>query len=129
MKTKISFFALIFSFVTSCDSNYGELVVRDGVQVFYLSPIEKKDAEKLADYWLKNKLTTTQTQYLQLSENQNIIQLKLIPNDSTFLVEIPFDVQIELSKLDSMLNADLFEGKEIQLLLSDKTFSKTKSLF
>jgi hypothetical protein len=129
MKTKISFFALILSFISSCDSNYGELVVRDGVQVFYLSPIEKKDAESLADYWLKNKLTTTQTQYLQLSENQNIIQLKLIPNDSTFLVEIPFDVQIELTKLDSMLNADLFEDKELQLFLSDKTFSKTKSLF
>ena len=118
-----------FLFLASCDSNYGDVVVRDGVQVFYLSPDIKKQAEMLADLWLDNQLTNSQTQYMQLSESSLSYQLKLIPNDSTFFEEIPFETQVHLSKLDSLLNTNPLFDKEIELFLSDKLFLKAKKVF
>jgi hypothetical protein len=120
---------LFFFMMISCDSNYGDVVVRDGVQVFYTSPEIKKHAETLADFWVEHHLTTNQTQYLQLSDAQVSYQLKLIPNDSTLLDEIPFDTQLVLSQLDSLLNHALAFDKEVELYLSDKLFSRTKRVF
>lgn len=115
--------------MSGCDSNYGDVVVRDGVQVFFLTPASKSHAESLADFWIDHALTTNQTQYLQLSESKASFQLKLIANDSNFLEEIPFETQLQLSKLDSLLNMNLFLEKEIELFLSDKMFAKTKKVF
>ena len=115
--------------LTACESNYGDVVIRDGVQVYYLEPVKKSQAIQLADYWMDKELSSKNMQYLQLSESSGILHLKMIANDSTFLVEIPFDVQLELAKLDSMLNHDLFPERDLELFVSDKTFTKTKQIF
>ena len=121
---------LIFcaALLTACNSNYGDVVVRDQVQVFYLEPITLNQAKKLADYWTEKELIGERTQYLQLSKEGDLIQLKLVANDSSFLEEIPFEVQLHLFQLDSMLRSDLFPKSEIQILISDKQFNKTKAL-
>jgi len=67
-------------------------------------------------------------QYLQLSKASDVIQLKIIANDTNYLEAIPFEIQLELFKLDSMLRQDIFKNSEIQLMISDKTFTKTKAL-
>jgi hypothetical protein len=123
------FFQLCCLFLLfSCDSNFGEVVVRDKVQVFYLEPITKKQAVELANYWENKNLLNDKTQFLQLSEKNEIIQLKLIANDSILLQEIPFDIQLDLFKLDSMLRHDLYPNQELQILISDQFFNKTKAL-
>jgi hypothetical protein len=119
---------LVFALLTACNSNYGDVVVRDKVQVFYLKPITKNEAAKIADYWMEKELATEKTQYLQLSKMNDVIQLKLVANDSNFLEAIPFEIQLELFKLDSMLRQDVFKNTEIQILISDKQFDKTKAL-
>jgi hypothetical protein len=119
---------IVLAFLTACNSYYGDVVVRDKVQVFYLAPITLNDAKRLADYWMEKELATEKTQYLQLSKAGDIIQLKLVANDSSFLTEIPFEIQLTLFQLDSMLRADLYPKSEIQLLISDKQFDKTKAL-
>ena len=102
--------------------------MRDKVQVFYLEPITKKQAVELANYWENKNLLNDKTQFLQLSEKNEIIQLKLIANDSILLQEIPFDIQLDLFKLDSMLRHDLYPNQELQILISDQFFNKTKAL-
>jgi hypothetical protein len=119
---------LLLAFLSACNSNYGDVVVREKVQVFYLTPITLNEANRLADYWMEKELATEKTQYLQLSKAGDIIQLKLVANDSSFLTEISFEIQLTLYQLDSMLRADLYPKSEIQLLISDKQFDKTKAL-
>lgn len=121
-------FIISLAFLTACNSNYGDVVVRDKVQVFYLKPITEKEATKLADYWTEKELIGTNMQYLQLSKASDVIQLKIIANDTNYLEAIPFEIQLELFKLDSMLRQDIFKNSEIQLMISDKTFTKTKAL-
>lgn len=125
---KFTFVFIALAFLAACNTNYGEVVVRDKVQVFYLEPISKKQAEKLADYWMEKELIGTNMQYLQLSKDGEAIQLKIIANDTNYLEAIPFEIQLELFKLDSMLRQDVFKNSEIQLVISDKTFTKTKAL-
>lgn len=115
--------------LTACESNYGDVVIREGVQVYYLEPVKKSQAVQLADYWMDKKLSGENMQYLQLSESSGILHLKMIANDSTFLVEIPFSVQLELAKLGSMLNYDLYPDQELELIVSDKTFTETKPIY
>jgi hypothetical protein len=67
-------------------------------------------------------------QYLQLSKAGEVIQLKIIANDTNYLEAIPFEIQLELFKLDSMLRQDVFTQSELQILISDKQFDKTKAL-
>jgi hypothetical protein len=119
---------LLLAFLSACNSNYGDVVVREKVQVFYLTPITLNEANRLADYWMEKELATEKTQYLQLSKAGDIIQLKLVANDSSFLTEISFEIQLTLYQLDSMLHTDLYPKSEIQLLISDKQFDKTKAL-
>jgi hypothetical protein len=121
-------FIISLAFLTACNSNYGDVVVRDKVQVFYLEPISKKQAEKLADYWMEKELIGTKMQYLQLSKASDVIQIKIIANDTNYLEAIPFEIQLELFKLDSMLRQDVFKNSEIQLMISDKTFTKSRKL-
>lgn len=125
---KKTLFILSLALLSACNSNYGEVVVRDKVQVFYLEPITLSQAKTLADYWMEKGLVNEKTQYLQLSKEDEVIQLKLVANDSSLLEEIPFEIQLHLFKLDSMLRADLFTKSEIRLLISDKQFNKTKAL-
>lgn len=122
--------AILFTLVVlcACESNYGDVAVRDKVQVYYLEPISKKQAEALADYWINKNLVGENMQNVQLSKTGEVIQLKLIANDSTLLQEIPFELQIPLFQLDSMLRKDMFHNQEFQLLISDKQFDKTKAL-
>lgn len=122
--------AILFTLAVlcACESNYGDVAVRDKVQVYYLEPISKKQAEALAAYWINKNLVGENMQYVQLSKTGEVIQLKLIANDSTLLQEIPFELQIPLFQLDSMLRKDMFHNQEFQLLISDKQFDKTKAL-
>ncbi len=122
------FYIVLLLVIASCGSDYGEVVVRDKVQVFYLEPISKKQAEKLADYWEEKEFIGTNMQFLQLSKDGEVIQIKLIAKDTNYLEAIPFEIQLELFKLDSMLRQDVFTKSEIQLLISDKNFTKTKAL-
>lgn len=112
-----------------CNTNYGETIVRDKVQVYYLEPITKNEAIDLADFWEKNKLSTERVQVLQLSRNKDVIQIKLIAGDSTLLTEIPFNLQVELAKLDSIIKKDLYKNTAFEIIISDKTFEKTKRIF
>lgn len=128
-KPFISLLAILSASLFSCEAPSGEVVVKENVHVFYTSPVNKAQAEQLADFWIEKKLNSNQKQYLQLSSVNNDFQLKMIANDTTYLNEIPFDVQIELAKLDSMLNTALFGDSRIDLFVSDKTFSKTKRIF
>ena len=125
---KYTYVLIALAFFTACNNNFGEVVVREKVQVFYLEPISKKQAEKLADYWREKELVGAKTQYLQLSKSGEVIQLKIIANDTTYLDAIPFEIQLELFQLDSMLRQDVFTKSEFQILISDKQFDKTKAL-
>jgi hypothetical protein len=125
---KYTYVLIALAFFTACNNNFGEVVVREKVQVFYLEPISKKQAEKLADYWREKELVGAKTQYLQLSKSGEVIQLKIIANDTTYLEAIPFEIQLELFQLDSMLRQDVFTKSEFQILISDKQFDKTKAL-
>lgn len=125
---KYTYVLIALAFLTACNNNFGEVVVREKVQVFYLEPISKKQAEKLADYWMEKELVGAKTQYLQLSKAGEVIQLKIIANDTTYLEAIPFEIQLELFQLDSMLRQDVFTKSEFQILISDKQFDKTKAL-
>lgn len=125
---KYTYVLIALAFFTACNNNFGEVVVREKVQVFYLEPISKKQAEKLADYWMEKELVGAKTQYLQLSKSGEVIQLKIIANDTTYLEAIPFEIQLELFQLDSMLRQDVFTKSEFQILISDKQFDKTKAL-
>ena len=125
---KYTYVLIALVFFTACNNNFGEVVVREKVQVFYLEPISKKQAEKLADYWREKELVGAKTQYLQLSKSGEVIQLKIIANDTTYLEAIPFEIQLELFQLDSMLRQDVFTKSEFQILISDKQFDKTKAL-
>ncbi len=123
---------LVFSMVlglAACESPTGEIYKNGLVQVYYVEPITKKDAKMLGDYWIEMNLIQEKPQYLQLTKNGDEFQLKLIVNDTTLLQEIPFSIQFELAKLDSMLNRDLFKENSVALFLSDKTFTKTKKVF
>lgn len=124
----ILFLLAIFGLICSCDSNYGEVSSRENVDVYYLKPITKKQADKLADFWQKLELSKDKKQYIQLSKPADVIHLKLIANDSIFLNDIPFEIQIELFKLDSLLNKVVFPNQEVELIISDKTFTKSKRL-
>ena len=125
---KYTYVLIALAFFTACNNNFGEVVVREKVQVFYLEPISKKQAEKLADYWREKELVGAKTQYLQISKSGEVIQLKIIANDTTYLEAIPFEIQLELFQLDSMLRQDVFTKSEFQILISDKQFDKTKAL-
>ena len=125
---KYTYVLIALAFFTACNNNFGEVVVREKVQVFYLEPISKKQAEKLADYWREKELVGAKTQYLQLSKSGEVIQLKIIANDTTYLEAIPFEIKLELFQLDSMLRQDVFTKSEFQILISDKQFDKTKAL-
>ena len=119
---------VLLSVLGACDANFGESVVRESVHIYFLEPISNKQAVQLADFWEEKQLSQGKVQYLQLSETDSIIRLKLIANDSTFLTDIPFDVQIELFKLDSLLTSELFINRDVELFISDRTFTKAKSL-
>lgn len=121
-------FFLCLIHLCSCDSNFGEVIVREKVQVYYLEPITKKQAIELANYWENKRFFNHKTQFIQLSGNNEIILLKLIASDSTLLQEIPFDIQLDLYQLDSMLRRDLYPNQELQILISDRLFNKTKAL-
>lgn len=124
---QLALFSVLILF-GACQSNYGDVVVLEKVQVFYLSPITKKDAQKLANYCEEKKLIGEQTQFLQLSKSGQVIELKIIASDTTLLEEISFEIQLELFKLDSLLRKDVFPNQELQILISDKQFTKTKAL-
>jgi hypothetical protein len=129
-KMKILILIVVFSALFGgCDTNYGEAIVRDKVQVYYLEPITKKEAIALADFWEKNKLSTEHVQVLQLSRNKDVIQIKLIAGDSTLFTEIPFSIQVELAKLDSLIKSNLYDNEEFEIIISDKKFEKTKKIF
>lgn len=121
-------FAVLFVFI-ACDAHYGNVVVRKNVQVYFLEPVTQKEAEILADLWDSKELNTTNTNYLQLSEKNSLLQLRIIAKDTTLLEEIPFDIQIELAKLDSLLNSGIFGKKEVVLYISDKQFQRSKKVF
>lgn len=125
---KYTYVFIALAFLAACNTNYGDAIVHEKVQVFYLEPISKKQAEKLADYWMEKELVGAQTQYLQLSKAGEVIQLKIIANDTNYLEAIPFEIQLELFQLDSMLRQDVFTKSELQILISDKQFDKTKAL-
>ena len=113
----------------SCHGHYGEVVIREKVNVFYLSPATQNEAQQLADYWVEKQLTSDEVQYLQLTKHKDVMKIKLVSNDSTCLNEIPFEIQLQLVKLDSMLNQDLFGEHIIELYVSDKIFDRTKKIF
>lgn len=119
---------ILLMLLGACESNFGEVIVRSKVQVYYLEPMTKKQAMELANYWENKRFINDKMQFLQLSGDDEIIFLKIIANDSTLLQEIPFDIQLDLHQLDSMLRRDLYPNHELQILISDRFFNKTKAL-
>lgn len=113
----------------ACDTNYGKVVLRKNVQVYYLEPVTQQEAEALADLWEQRELSRGGKNYFQLSEKNGMLELKMTAKDTALLEEIPFAIQIELAKLDSLLNSGIFGEKEVVLYISDNRFMKSKRVF
>lgn len=127
MRTAVITLLALF-ILNSCADNYGKHVKLDNVTVYYKEPVNKNQAIALADYWINNDFNGRNPQYLQLEEVENKLILKLIPTDSTYLDELPYETKIMLLMLEDELNYKLFKGNNLSIHLSDSQFNKITSI-
>lgn len=114
--------------LNSCNDNYGKHVKLENVTVYYKEPVNKTQAIALADYWVNNNFNGRNPQYLQLEEVENNLILKLIPTDSTYLNELPYETKIMLLMLEDELNYKLFKTHPLSIYLSNNQFNNITSI-
>lgn len=118
---KIYFVALVLFLLIGCGENYGNKLESKELDIYYTDKNDEDLAREIAFFWKKTKMLGAKKQFLQLSRNKNLIQLKLIPSDKFDIEKLSFDERLTLKILQDSLNNDL-QMSELELVIANRQF-------
>lgn len=125
MKPLLFIFTLLL--VSSCLKGHGNELEKENV-VVYFDEGDESYAQKLLDFWIRNKYNGKRKQYVKISRRQHnkSYLVKVILRDDFNPNEITFR-EIELfNQIQEELNESVFVKKPCELAICDKYFKVLK---
>ena len=108
----------------ACQSNEKNSVSAGELTVYFIDKKEEDKAEWLAKYWHDSNLVTGKDQDIQLCKDEKgRYMVQLIASDPEQVDKMPFEEQLQLSKLRADLQHTGFVGEPVVLAICDNTFN------
>jgi len=126
MKARLNFFILLSFMIFSSCLNDGEMAVEKNNTIIYFDHKEDEDlANKLLDFWIKNKHEGKEKQSLKISrlEGNKTLLLKVIVRESFKAQKMPFEDIKRFNDIQTKLNKEVFLNVPCQIAVCDKYFN------
>ena len=126
MKARLIFFILLALMIFSSCLNDGELAVEKNNTIIYFDNKEDEAlANKLLDFWIKNKFEGKEKQSLKISrlEGNKLFLLKVIVRESFKSQKMPFEDIKLFNDIQTKLNQEVFVNIPCQIAVCDKYFN------
>jgi hypothetical protein len=120
-KVKIYSFSLLIFLFSACGQDYGNKLESNELDIYFTDNHDEDLARKIAEFWKQNKLLGNKKQYLQLSRNKDLVQLKLIPSEKFQAENFSFDERSILKSLQDSLQNKL-NLKQLELVIANSQF-------
>ncbi len=111
---------LLFLFC-SCGQDYGNKLESSELDIFYTDKNDEDLARNVAGFWKENDLLGKKKQFLHLSRNKNVVQLKLIPSEKFEVKNFSFDERATLKSLQDSLRIAL-KNNDLELVIANNQF-------
>ena len=121
IKTVLVLFAI--TLFLSC-TGYGEKLVFNGTEVYYLDGIEKGEAENLGNFLVRSEFADGRTKSVQLTKNGNYV-FRMVTNKDA---QEKKQYEILFKVLASQISDSVFSGKPVDFDICTNTFESVKYL-
>lgn len=114
--------ALALPFFSGC-SSHGKKVTQQNVEVFYLSPVTKAEADKVLNYLIQAGWADGSRKSVQLKKNGNRYEFRMVIKTGYDSNQSFLDACKEMTR---ELSRDIFNGAEVDVNLCDQHLKTIK---
>lgn len=121
---KSAFFLFFLLLIVSCSKGFGDKIESGNTTIFYTTKNEKVIAEKLALYWIKNKIDGKEKQILRILKYKEAYHLQLILREEFKSSALSFEEIKLFTELQADLNKQVFTSIPCRIKLCNGNFKE-----
>jgi hypothetical protein len=119
--------ASVFTLVLASCNDYGKKVTIDDSMEVYMKgdSVNENQAKKIGNYLVKLWSDSKQKKSLQLSKDSGMYVVKMVVDEAKLKQDSTVDMSF--MALKTLLEAEVFNNKQIKFVLTDNTFKEIKA--